>query len=40
MHSSELRDIDYSDNRIDNMADVLDSVDINAGMSAFFNSII
>tara|TARA_B100001939_G_C16709592_1_gene516419 strand:- start:14 stop:514 length:501 start_codon:yes stop_codon:yes gene_type:complete len=40
MHISEMREVDYSDNRIDSMAEVLDSVDVNAGMSAFFNSII
>lgn len=40
MHISELRERDYSDNRVFEMQDVLDSADIDQAMRAFFVGII
>ena len=40
MMSSELNQQDYSDNRLNDMEDVLDCVDMKAGVTSFFNTVI
>ena len=38
--ASEVQSADYSDNRLNDMSDVLDSVDIRGGVKALFNNVI
>ena len=40
MLSSELNQQDYSDSRLDDMQDVLDCVDMKAGIKTFFDTVI
>ena len=40
MMGSELNQQDYSDSRLDDMQDVLDCVDMKAGVTGFFNTVI
>ena len=40
MMASELNQQDYSDSRLDDMQDVLDCVDMKAGIKTFFDTVI
>ena len=40
MLASEVNSADYSDSRLDSMHDVLDSVDVKAGVKALFDNVI